>query len=269
MRTDKGRRWVEMELDLPGTPEQVWRAMATSQGMTAWFVPVTVEERVGGAMTFQFGDGIESKGEVRVWEPPYRFVYEEAGWSGEAPPLATEILIEAKSGGVCRMTMAHSLFTEKDDWDKEIEGMEKGWPPFFDVLRIYLQHFPDLPAATARPTTRFDGEMKDAWIAATRAMKLNDAKVGERRDVKAGDAAPLSGIVERRGEDATHNEITLRLSKPMSGVALIGAYHWGGNTRIAVSLYFYGADAEQLAKREEPLWSAWLKQEFAPAEKDE
>ena len=28
---------------------------------------------------------------MRAWEPPHRFVYEEAGWSGEAPPLATEI----------------------------------------------------------------------------------------------------------------------------------------------------------------------------------
>ena len=266
VKTDKDRRRVEMDIDLPGTPEQIWRAMATGQGMTAWFVPVTIDERVGGAMNFRFGDGIESKGEVRAWEPPHRFVYEEAGWSGEAPPLATEILIEAKSGGVCRMRMTHSLFTEKDDWDKEIEGMENGWPPFFDVLRIYLTHFPDLPAATARPTTRYAGTMPDAWSALTDALKLNGAKLGERREAHPDGPAALAGIVERIGEKDTHNEIALRLSEPSAGVALIGAYFWGGDTRIAVSLYFYGDDADQLARREEPLWSAWLKKEFAPAE---
>ena len=29
------RRWVEMEVVVPGTPEQVWRAMATGPGISA------------------------------------------------------------------------------------------------------------------------------------------------------------------------------------------------------------------------------------------
>lgn len=33
-----GKRWVEMELLVPGTPEQVWQAMATGPGNAAWFV---------------------------------------------------------------------------------------------------------------------------------------------------------------------------------------------------------------------------------------
>ena len=54
-KDDSGRRWVEMEFLVPGTPEQVWHAIATGPGMSAWFTPTTVEEKVGGAITFHFG----------------------------------------------------------------------------------------------------------------------------------------------------------------------------------------------------------------------
>jgi len=43
-------RIVEHEIEVSGTPEQVWHAIATGQGITAWFVPTTVEERAGGAI---------------------------------------------------------------------------------------------------------------------------------------------------------------------------------------------------------------------------
>jgi uncharacterized protein YndB with AHSA1/START domain len=44
----KGNRWVEMEFVTPGTPEQVWEAMATGPGNAAWFTKATIEERAGG-----------------------------------------------------------------------------------------------------------------------------------------------------------------------------------------------------------------------------
>ena len=46
-----GRRYVEAEVEVPGTPEEVWRAIATGPGISSWFVPTQVEERVGGKVT--------------------------------------------------------------------------------------------------------------------------------------------------------------------------------------------------------------------------
>ena len=34
-----GRRSVQVEVEVPGTPEQVWQAIATGPGVGAWFVP--------------------------------------------------------------------------------------------------------------------------------------------------------------------------------------------------------------------------------------
>jgi len=36
-KDEHGKRWVEMALVVPGTPEQAWRALATGPGNTAWF----------------------------------------------------------------------------------------------------------------------------------------------------------------------------------------------------------------------------------------
>ena len=116
-KDDSGRRWVEMEFLVPGTPEQVWQAIATGPGMSAWFTPTTVDERVGGAITFDFGDDncgdATSSGSVTAWEPPHRFAYEEHGWSGDAPPVATEVVVTSRSGDRCVVRMVHSLFTEQ------------------------------------------------------------------------------------------------------------------------------------------------------------
>ena len=71
VETDKpGCRAVTVSVELPGTPEQVWQAIATGPGFAAWFVPTDVEEREGGAVTFHLGPDLESHGRVTVWDPP-------------------------------------------------------------------------------------------------------------------------------------------------------------------------------------------------------
>ena len=37
--------------------------------------------------------------------------------------------------------VVHSLFAETDDWDDQLEGTESGWPVYFRVLWMYLNHF--------------------------------------------------------------------------------------------------------------------------------
>ena len=48
-------------------------------------------------------------------------------------------------GGTCTVRVVHSLFSETDDWDGQLTGVESGWPSFFKILRLYLAHFPGQP----------------------------------------------------------------------------------------------------------------------------
>lgn len=71
-------RSLTFEIEVPGGPEEVWRAIATGPGISSWYVPHTVEERDGGPATASFGPEPEMQvsGRVAVWEPPYRIVFD-------------------------------------------------------------------------------------------------------------------------------------------------------------------------------------------------
>src|SRR5713226_8582227 len=96
-----GRRSIQVEIEVPGTPEQVWQAIATGPGVSSWFVPTEVEEREGGSVVSHFGPGMDASATATAWEPPHRFAAESRDLGPNAPPLATEWILEARSGGIC------------------------------------------------------------------------------------------------------------------------------------------------------------------------
>ena len=85
-----GRRSIQVEVEVPGTPEEVWQAIATGPGISAWFVPTEIEERDGKpvAAKLTFGPGMESHSVVTVWDPPRVFAREADGWAPGSPPIA-------------------------------------------------------------------------------------------------------------------------------------------------------------------------------------
>src|SRR5919112_849822 len=62
---------LEFSVEVPGTPEQVWQAIATAKGMSAWFAPTEIEEREGGSLHFTMGPEMGSDGQVTAWEPEF------------------------------------------------------------------------------------------------------------------------------------------------------------------------------------------------------
>jgi uncharacterized protein YndB with AHSA1/START domain len=261
-KEESGRRSVEVAVEVPGTPEQVWHAIATGPGITAWFVRTEVEEREGGALTFHLGPGMDSSGIVTAWEPPSRFAYEERDWGPGAPPLATELIVEARSGSTCVLRLVHSLFASTGDWDDQLESMESGWPPFFDVLRLYLTHFPGQPCSGFRLIGDAPGSEEDAWSSLSQALGLKGATPGDPLSTAKG-TPPLTGVIERLGKGKNLHEVLLRLEKPAPGAAFLGAFTWGGKVHVIVSLYLYGERVADVATREEAAWQRWIEENFA------
>lgn len=258
-KDDDGRRWVEVEFLVPGTPEQVWDAIATGPGMSAWFTPTSVDERVGGAIAFDFGDGAVSSGVVTEWEPPVRLEYEEHEWSGDAPPVATEVTVTSRSGDRCVVRMVHSLFTDRDDWDDELESFETGWPGFFEVLRLYLRDFPGQPVAGVLAAATHPGDMASAWSSLAAAVGVAGVDVGQRCESRF--AAPqLAGVVERIAQKRDFRDVMVRLDAPGPGIAVVGGCVADGQTRVMVSLYLYGESAADTAEAEAPKWRTWMAQ---------
>lgn len=254
----RGKRWVEMELLVPGTPERVWEAMATGPGYTAWFTKAEIEEKVGGSLRFVMGPGMESTGQVTFWEPPRQFGYVEHGWSEGAPPVATEVTITARSGGKCVVRMVHSLFSETDDWDNELEGFESGWPGFFEVLRIYLVHFAGKKAATASAMAMsMQEDALTVWTRLTNALGASGINAGEQFTVSSG-PEPVSGIVENIKQDSVSRFTLSRIDQPAPGIFYFGTHGHDKGTHANMSFYLYGDDAAEKAASMEPAWREWF-----------
>jgi len=263
-KDESGKRWVDMELIVPGTPEQVWQALATGPGYTAWFTPTTVEERVGGTIRFDFGENGQSAGEVTVWEPPFRFGYVERDWAKAAPPVETEVTVTARSGDRCHVRMVHSLVASTDEWDEQMEGFEAGWPGFFEVLRLYLSHSDGMKAAVASAMTSVKACPLDAWKQLIQALGLAGADVGQECVLRA--PGQPSAIVERVEQGRRQRYVLLRLNRSAPGTALIGIWSAGEATNASMAFYFYGDDAEQRAAACEAGLRDWLGRTFTQAE---
>lgn len=255
------RRSVEMEFEVPGTPEQIWRAIATGPGISSWLFPTEVEEREGGAVAFHIGPGMESAGTVTVWEPPRRFAYEEPDWNPGAPPLGTEFIIETRAGGQGVVRLVHSLFTSSEEWDDQFDSFESGWPGFFRVLALVLAHFPDQSCSPFRVMGATSQTETEAWNTLVTALDLKGARPGEHRRAP-GSNPPLSGVVERLDEGEKGNEILMRLDEPAPGVCLAGTFSWDGKVQVALSFFLFGEAAPAAAASAEPAWTAWLKETF-------
>lgn len=257
---------LEFSVEVPGTPEQVWAAIATAKGMSAWFLPTEIDEREGGSLHFAMGPEMGSDGEVTGWDPPRRLEYQEdwAALMGKDPaelsPLTSEFLVEARSGGTCVVRVTTSGFGVGADWEQEWwDTLGPGWLPSFDNLRVYLAHFPGRRATLMDLSAEHPGDETALWSALRDELGLAD----EGAEVEVNGAR---GTVERIGDQ----HATVRLDAPFPGILSVGAWPGEDGTALAiVRAYLFAdsgssdgadgtAEADEYVRREEPAWQSWL-----------
>lgn len=145
---------MERTYEVAATPEQVWAAIATTDGIATWMVPARLDPRVGGEVKFDFGD-FTSTGVITAYTPNERFAYEEpwpidefrehidtinpAGDEISVGPIATEFLIESASGGSSVLRVVSSSYGTGADWEHEFfSQMAEGWIELLDRLASQL-----------------------------------------------------------------------------------------------------------------------------------
>jgi uncharacterized protein YndB with AHSA1/START domain len=254
-RDNTGQRYVEAEIEVPGSPEDVWRAIATGNGISAWFVPSTVEERVGGTAVSSFGPGMDSVATIRTWNPPRSFIAEtDEGGPGK---VATEFMVEARAGGTCVVRVVHRWFASTDDWDAQFEGHAYGWASFFRILRIYLTHFAGQKCSAFQLAAFSKAPAQETWQAVSSALTIDEKA---RRAASTPGTPVLSGAVEKMVID--DRELLLRLDRPAPGVAHVFAMPMGDQTMVSIRFYLYGDQGAAAAAHAQREWSAWLAKRF-------
>jgi uncharacterized protein YndB with AHSA1/START domain len=246
---------IEFSVEVPGTPEQVWDAIATSNGITSWFLPTDVEERQGGAVVTHMGE-TDSPGTITGWDPPHRLEYAEPEWAtltgheiDSVTPLVTEFLVEAQSGGTCVVRVVSSAFGTGADWEQDfLDDAKKHWFPFFDNLRLYLTHFAGQQVTTLEVSADVAGSVGSVLAAVREA--LGAGEVGKPVDTRG-----VTGHVERIGELG----VVVRISEPVPGYLHFGTFDKGEGLAMAVLQgYLFSDDAASYVEREQAAWKSWL-----------
>jgi uncharacterized protein YndB with AHSA1/START domain len=245
---------IELEVQVDGTPEEVWQAIATGPGISSWYVPHTVEEREGGAATASFGDGPEMQvaGRVAAWDPPRRIVFD--GGEGVAG-LAFEWFVEALDGGSCIVRLVNRGFHEGSGYEGQYDAMNEGWQLFLRNLQLHCRHFRGQGAVSMLPSTMWTMPRADAWARVRAGLGIPESPaVDDRLSLSAGDGLGLAGTVLR----VTPSSLALLLDEPAPGTAIIAAEGGDDAAMVSVWSYLYGADGPAIVERDKPRWQAWL-----------
>jgi uncharacterized protein YndB with AHSA1/START domain len=254
-----GRRSVQVEVEVPGTPEEVWRAIATGPGISSWFVPTRMEERQGGEIVSNFGPGMDVNATITSWEALKRFVAEANVGPPGSPTVATEWTVEARAGGKCVVRVVHSLFASTDDWDNQLDGLEKGWPAIFRILRRRLETFKSMQCSAMQFISLSSDSGTKAWEKLGGELGLLKAAEGQKWS--APDVFPrMTGV--SLGEGMNSTTVLLGLDAPVPGTAYIGIFPCGEMVQVYMAIYLYGADAKAAVERDEPTWQAWMGERF-------
>ena len=259
-----GRRSVEAEVEVPGTPEQVWQAIASGPGISSWFVPSELEQRDGGKAVSHFApDGsMDSVGKITAWSPPHRFVVETNDeMDGGAGPVATEWTVEARAGGTCVVRVVHNWFASTDDWDGQMEGHTHGWVAFFRILRLYLARFRGQHGVSFQLMATAPEPKAAAWDALLAPLGIVGPTVGGRIATVPG-APPLAGTVHSIGQ-LEWPELLVETDQPGPGIAHFFPLPMGGQVFLTGRLYLFGPDAAAVAARAQPVWEKWIGERFA------
>lgn len=254
-------RSIELEVEVVGTPEEVWKAIATGPGITSWYVPHTVEEREGGAAVASFGPGPEMQvpGRVAAWEPPRRIVFDGGEDVGG---LAFEWTIEARGDGKCVVRLVNSGFGSGESWDDQYDGMAEGWRLFLSNLQLHMKHFPGLTATPVLPMAMWAGPKTVAWSRLTTELGIPTAPAIGGRIETSGDAPHLAGTVVA----ADSWRVALLVNEPAPGTAFVAVEGDGDAVGVSVWSYLYGDAGAAAAGTTEPAWWEWLAARAVEAE---
>ena len=244
-------REISFEVEVPGTPEEVWDAIATGPGISSWFVNAEID---GDTMTQHHGNGFDQTSHITTSDRPRAFAYEEEfqpAPDAQRSLVATEFLVEARSGDTCVVRLVQSGFGTGDAWERAIESFKGGWPAALDDLRLYLTHFGGEPVAGF--STGREVEPEDAWTTVRAQLGLpGTLNPGDRVETRG--TPPFAGTVARAGE----SQVSLLLEKPGRGLGYLGAGGPGEQVFFFVRARLFGDGAGELAAQEEAAWERWL-----------
>lgn len=142
--SDTEARSIELERTLDASPEEVWDALTTPDGLERWFpLEARVDPGVGGSIWLSWGPGADGEAPIRIWEPGRRFGWTEShGTDADGRPIqvTVDFHIEGREGSTV-VRLVQSGFSASSDRDEMYDALTDGWTHFlFNLAFYFLRH---------------------------------------------------------------------------------------------------------------------------------
>lgn len=223
------------EVILPGDPEAVWEAVATTAGNASWLFPNEIDP---------------SASSTKAWEPPVHLSVrmEQGDWFN-----ALEFVIEGRDGGTSVLRYAHSgIFVE--DWDTQFDAAQRHTDFYLHTLSEYLEHFQgrsvtyigDVPAGIQGPPA---SAAPDGFERLRHALGLDDG-------IEEGDSVRMTpeGLEDIEGVIDYLRPIFIGVRTSDALYRFFGRNTFGAPVGMSIHMFGAGVDAEKTKQQ----WRQWL-----------
>jgi uncharacterized protein YndB with AHSA1/START domain len=138
-------REVRFDTIVRAEPENVFDAIATAEGLDAWFTSgTTLEARTGGALVFRWVDwGVEKftgemEGEVVEADRPEKFVFRWPVDSGGYMTTVTITIEASVEGAIVRLV--EGVYEEGDVGNQDMMNRASGWAQALTLMKFWVEH---------------------------------------------------------------------------------------------------------------------------------
>ena len=224
----------EREVLLPASAEQVWDAIATTEGLACWLFPMPVPE---------LGDGATS------WVPPHHLAVrmEQGEWFNEL-----EYVIERQGTGSILRYVHHGIFV--DDWDTQYDAVQQHTDFYLHTLGQYLKFFAgqsvtfvgEVPEGIQGPIRSAD---PDGFERFKQALGIAPGiRAGEVVNFQCPDATTIEGVVDY----AQPNFLGVRTVNAL--YCFFGRNVFGQSVGMTIHQFGEAVDSDAIASQ----WRVWL-----------
>ena len=224
---------ISREVELPGTPDAVFQAVATGEGNASWLFPS------------------EGGGTIVNADPPHRFTVRAEGPDGWFNQV--DFRIEAHGDGAI-LRYVHSGVFDAEGWDDQYDAVNSHTDFYLHTLGEYLEHFNGRQVTyVGQPSAGIEGPASaggpDAMDTLRAALGVSsDASVGTAVHASLGEAGTLDGVIDY----STPEFLGVRAADGL--YRFFGRNFYNGVVGMSAHLFVDGVDA---AAREAALKS-WL-----------
>lgn len=213
-------RSQEVVISIDAPPDRVWKALTDPAELTNWFpLAAEVVPGEGGSILLSWGPGLSGRNRIVTWEPPghLRTTWMEQDAKGKQASSAMEDLYTQEKeaarriavdyaiqgeGGRTTLRLVHSGFGTGAKWDKEYDGVGRGWRFELRSLRHYLEHHDGATRKALWVRRPVDLDPKRTWSRLTGKDALladgsiDSLKEGDRYSITTATGDRLEGIAQ-------------------------------------------------------------------------